>query len=221
MSASSHKYLNLVFGAEYAANRNESEELRTALLGSLQRLGSYMQQLKGADSWRLSLVQKLSNHAVGRTVSNNTQKKQIWLSRDHVESAHVFSLARTLVHESAHAMYNYGSPQRVDDIWYLRIGKLSEQASEQDIENFALTALLTSAERIEAGPDEAKMPGNGRADYKRIIDGFQAASGGGAVTSAAQRLTLFKSDLAARRNVILHNADSYPGLLMAFRNKGK
>lgn len=221
LSASSQKYLNLVFGAEYAANRNESEELRTALLGSLQRLGSYMQQLKGADSWRLSLVQKLSNHAVGRTVSNNTQKKQIWLSRDHVESAHVFSLARTLVHESAHAMYNYSNPQRVDDIWYLRIGKLSEQASEQDIENFALTALLMSAERIEDGPDEAKMPGNGRADYKGIIDGFQAASGGGAVTSAAQRLTLFKSNLAARRNVILHNADSYPGLLMAFRNKGK
>jgi len=197
--------LNKVMGPDHSEAENDPQGLKEELSDRFERIEQLMTQLSADESWRLWLTNDDSKTALAYTAQTAAQGKMIRLRKSQINENHLVAVAKTMVHESSHAV-----PTRndwyTDDYWYLT-SKLRTGASNDEIEKYLFNALRGSSVML-TGPDESSMNEVNRESYIRIIDGLLRDAGEPPSKGPEERKELFKTDPAVRQTITLRNADS-------------
>ncbi|WP_297835976.1 RHS repeat domain-containing protein [Pseudomonas sp.] len=192
------KILTDTFGELY---QEHEEQVVNSLKSAFAEQQHFISSLAGASSWKINLFE---NHpgvlGVTHQVSDYEPERTISMSASELDSQHVLEVARTLIHESSHAIGD------TVDIFYHNVYMLSQGADAAEVNAWSKTIRSQSRMIAANGPDVNSLGFN----THMYITAMQAVT----VCSVDRLAEEFVSNPFARASVLQMNADTYSSFVM-------
>ncbi|KTB86469.1 RHS repeat domain-containing protein [Pseudomonas syringae] len=214
-----HRYTELVMGATFGQDWADSDNDPSGLIASLQErlteVDKVLGPLENSESWRLQLVEGDGDDFNGMTLKTPAQGKMIWLNKTYLESSHSVGIAKTMVHESSHAVPVRGAGSYTRDFWYMS-SLLANKASSEDVEDYMEIHVNRSKLINAQAPVEEGMTPSDRIEYQNLMDKMLTAGQLPKSIDAKERSEIFVEDPAVRQSIVLRNADSLAAFALQF-----
>lgn len=214
-----HRYVDLVMGATFGQDWADSDNDPSGLIASLQErlteVDKVLGPLENSESWRLQLVEGDGDDFSGMALKTPAQGKMIWLNKAYLESSHSVGIAKTMVHESSHAVPVRGAGFYTYDFWYMS-SLLENTASSEGVEDYMEIHVNRSKLIIAQAPFEEGMAPSDRMEYQNLMDKMLTAGQLPKSIDAKERAEIFVEDPAVRQTIVLRNADSLAAFALQF-----
>ncbi|QHF06900.1 RHS repeat domain-containing protein [Pseudomonas syringae] len=218
-----YRYTELVMGATFGQDWSDNDNDPSGLIASLQErltaVDKVLGTLESSESWRLQLVDGDVDDFNGMTLKTPAQGKMIWLNKAYLESSHRVGIAKTMVHESSHAVPVRGAASYTLDFWYMS-SLLANTASSEEVEDYMETHVNRSKLISAQAPFEEGMTPSDRTAYQHLIDKMLTDGQLPKSIDAKDRADIFVEDPAVRQTIVLRNADSLAAFALQFHRSG-
>jgi insecticidal toxin complex protein TccC len=220
LSSSMKEHISNSFGSEIPSG------LVTDIRSTIMEFRSFVKQLAGEESWRLSVVDKFSSFSAGAQTIHTTEKGNlIWIKESLISGRHPMALAKTIAHEAFHAMRPHDSEDHIRDFWSIQSSPLSRSATAEEQEKYQADLLLNTKRHMKRAPVEEQLLPAAKKHYpayfKRFLnDGDGPSTKKRAIGTPKQRAAVYLSTPRVRQQATLHNADSMAVFMLQFHRKG-
>jgi insecticidal toxin complex protein TccC len=163
----------------------------------LNELRTFLISLEGDHEARLVLAE-LPRGVRGKTSDAKAgEDRTVFLSSRLLDEGHPLDVAKTLIHEASHAVYN------TRDFAYVGLGINTPQSDPKSVAKYVQTLKDSSQTLLSTGPDESQMGTWDVFHYGKLMTRYGAPP-----RNSAARQRLFLNDPNVRGNALLKNADS-------------